>query len=109
MGSGALVSEKEIWDRLEAIHDAHVPVSLRKMGMIDGVDVSNGRDITVRLAIPCLACPALSLMQDQIRSAVGSIGDVGNVVIDGSGTGSWSKSRIDPSVKPFMRLYGLQI
>ena len=33
-----MVSESEVWDRLEAINDAHIPVSLRKMGMIQEVE-----------------------------------------------------------------------
>lgn len=103
------MTERQVWDRLETVNDAHVPVSLRRMGMIEGVDISGERNVTVRLAIPCLACPALSMMCDQIRSAVGAIDDIGEVVIDSSGIGSWSRDRVDPSAKPFMRQFGLQI
>lgn len=104
-----MVSESEVWDRLEAINDAHIPVSLRKMGMIQEVEVSGERDVTIRMAIPCLACPAVSLMQDQIRGAVGSMENIGNVIIDHSGTGTWSRDHVDASAKPFMRQFGLQI
>lgn len=103
------MSEKEVWARLESVNDAHVPVSLRKMGMIQDVTISGGRDVTIRMAIPCLACPAMSLMQDQIRGVVGSLDDVGNVIIDNGGTGTWSRDHVDVSAKPFMRQFGLQI
>lgn len=74
------MNEQEVWARLETVNDAHVPVSLRKMGMIQDVAVSGESDVTIRMAIPCLACPAISLMQDQVREAVGSIDNIGNIV-----------------------------
>lgn len=103
------MSEREVWDRLEAVNDAHIPVSLRKMGMIRAVEISNERDVTVSVAIPCLACPAISMMRDQIQAAVGSITNIGSVFIDSSGTGTWSRDDVDASAKPFMRQFGLQI
>lgn len=109
MGRGSLVSEAVVWERLEAVNDAHIPVSLRKMGMIQGVVVSDAHDVTVHVAIPCLACPAISMMHDQIRTAVTEITGVRNVAIDGSGAGSWSRDHVDASAKPFMRQFGLQI
>lgn len=101
--------EAAVWERLEAVNDAHIPVSLRKMGMIQDVVVSDAQDVTVHVAIPCLACPAISMMHDQIRAAVGSIAGVRTVAIDSSGTGSWSRNHVDDSAKPFMRQFGLQI
>lgn len=103
------MSERDVWDRLETVHDAHVPVSLRRMGMIRGVEISNDRDVTVCVAIPCLACPAVSMMRDQIRAAVGSIADIGSIVIDDGGAGTWSRDHVEASAKPFMRQFGLQI
>lgn len=77
--------------------------------MIQDVFVSDTDDVTIRVAIPCLACPAISMMHDQIRAAVTAVTGVRTVAIDGSGTGNWSRDHVDAAAKPFMRQFGLQI
>ena len=55
---------------LEAVHDPHVPVSLRRMGMLREIDVSQDGVVNVQVCIPCMGCPGVGMLRENVREAV---------------------------------------
>lgn len=103
-----MVSRDAVIASLETIHDPHVPVSLRRMGMLDEVTVDEGA-VTVCITVPCLGCPAADLLKAQVRQQVGALQGVTHVHVDAQWGAGWRRQHIDPQVHPLLRQYGLQL
>ena len=75
----SLPSKEDIVEALEAVHDPHVPVSLRRMGMLRDIEIDADGDVRFRCASPawdarvsacfaktfvkqCCQCPALKVL-----------------------------------------------
>lgn len=102
------VDHQAVMASLEQINDPHVPVSLRRMGMLKDVAIE-GHAVTVHVAIPCLGCPAVQMLRDQIQEAVGALEGVAEVRVETLWGSHWQRTDIDPAVHPIFRQYGLQI
>lgn len=104
-----MVSEAEVRAALEAVNDPHIPVSLRRMGMLRGVSVGEDGTVRVALCIPCLACPGVSLIRADIRQALLRLPGVRSVEIADGWHASWSPEMIDGEARELMRGRGIQV
>ena len=68
------VSPERVWSELEKIPDPEIPVlSLVELAVIGGVDVE-GSTVRVGLRPTFSGCPALHVMEREIRSRLGALG-----------------------------------
>lgn len=99
-----LLGVEDVWRALEQIPDPEIPViSLVELGVIRDVAVEDGR-VRVELTPTFLGCPALDVMQRQLRERIEALGaepDV-RVVLDDS----WSTDRITPAGREKLRAAG---
>lgn len=102
------IAREDIVAALEDVHDAHVPVSLRSMGMLSDVRIEGG-DVFVQVCIPCMACPAASYLTDQIRDRLLEIENVMSVEVEIGWHLPWDRSAVDDQARSLMRAGGLQI
>lgn len=93
---------------LEDVHDAHVPVSLRAMGMLSDVQVEGGH-VRVELCLPCMACPAASYLTSRVRERLLALGGVTTVEVAVAWHVPWNRDSVDPSARSLMRAHGIQI
>lgn len=98
-----------IWEALEGVDDPHIPISLRRMGMLRDVAIDDRGVVSVSLAIPCLGCPAVSMLQEEIRAAVIALDGVSDVVVEPGWHRVWNRDMLDPQAQSFMRSYGIQL
>jgi len=101
--------EVEIRDALESVNDPHVPASLRAMGMLAGVETTADGDATIRLRIPCLSCPGLGMLRDDIQRALEPLLDVRSVAVVEDWSESWSRDLVAPETQVLMRTNGIQL
>lgn len=94
---------------LEAVHDPHVPVSLRRMGMLREIEVRDDGVVHVQICIPCMACPGASMLREGIRDAVMKLDGVTDVVVEEGWHLPWSRDMIEPEVREAMRANGIQV
>jgi ATP-binding protein involved in chromosome partitioning len=99
----------EVRRALEDVKDPHIPVSLERMGMLRDVSVDTDGHVSVELAIPCLACPGVSLLKDDIVRAVGGVRGTTGVTIDEGWHHEWHVNMIDAPAQQLMRSYGIQL
>lgn len=95
-------------EALENVHDPHVPVSLRRMGMLSGVEVTGGH-VDVEVCIPCMACPAADFITDQVREQVLAIEGVTSVDVTPGFHLYWDRESVDPRARELMRTAGIQL
>jgi len=103
-----MVNREAVMASLDRVNDPHVPVSLRHMGMLKEVTIE-GCAVTVHVAIPCLGCPAVQMLRDQVREAVAGLEGVSVVRVETHWGSDWRRADIDPAAHPIFRQYGLQI
>ena len=56
-------SKEDIMQALEAVHDPHVPVSLRRMGMLREINITQDGIVNVQVCIPCICYVKISARQ----------------------------------------------
>lgn len=101
--------EAEIRSALESVNDPHIPASLQMMGMLAGVEMTAHGDATVRLRIPCLSCPGLSMLHDEIHRALEPIDGLRSVVVVDDWSEPWSRDLVAPETQLLMRTNGIQL
>lgn len=94
---------------LEAVHDPHVPVSLRRMGMLREVEVGGDGTVRVQICIPCMGCPGASMLREDIRDTVMALDGVREVVVEEGWHLPWSRDMIDADARDLMRANGIQL
>jgi metal-sulfur cluster biosynthetic enzyme len=100
--------EARLWQALQEVEDPEIPVSVVGMGLI----VSLAYDATTRTAdlkitYTAMGCPAMDLIQDDIREAVEADPDVDAVNIEVVWDPVWTKARIRADARATMRRLGI--
>ena len=104
-----MATREQLIDALEAVHDPHVPVSLRRMGMLREVEINADGVVTIAVCIPCMACPGTAMIRDGIQQVASALDGVAEVrVIEGWHL-PWSREMIEPAVRDLMRVNGIQV
>ncbi|MDQ3767677.1 MAG: phenylacetate-CoA oxygenase subunit PaaJ [Actinomycetota bacterium] len=96
-----------VWAALETVADPEIPcVSVVEMGMIDSVDVGPGR-VQVVVLPTFTGCPAIGVIERDVRSAVSSLAGVEEVAIRMSFDPPWTTDRISPEGRRKLKDFGL--
>jgi metal-sulfur cluster biosynthetic enzyme len=103
------VTAADVLRALEAVPDPHVPASLRAMGMVAGVTVGTAGQVTVRVRVPCTACPGTAMIRDGIRAAVAALPGAGPVEVEQAWEDPWHRDLVDVPVRDLMHRNGIQI
>ena len=102
-------SKEDIMQALEAVHDPHVPVSLRRMGMLREINITQDGVVNVQVCIPCMGCPGVGMQRENIREAVITLSGVTDVIVEEGWHLQWSRDMIEPEVQEMMRVKGIQV
>ena len=104
-----LPSREALVKALENVHDPHVPVSLRRMGMLREITVGNDGIVRIQVCIPCMGCPGVGMLRENVRTAALSVPGVVDVVVEEGWHLPWSRDLIEPEVQDMMRANGIQV
>lgn len=104
-----LPSKEDVEKALEAVHDPHVPVSLRRMGMLREIEIGEDGTVTVQVCIPCMGCPGVGMLRENVREAVLAVPGVTQVNVEEGWHLPWSRDMIESEVQDMMRLNGIQV
>ncbi len=115
MTDGRSVSETKgsvarIWRALREVEDPEIPVSLVDMGLI--VDVAyddEARAAQVTITYTAMGCPAMTMIQDDIRERLLREEGVEAVEIRVVWDPVWSRKRLSESARATMRDLGIAV
>lgn len=105
----ALPTKGELIEALEAVHDPHVPASLRRMGMLRGVEIDRTGAVKVTVCVPCMACPGAGMIEEGVQAALMKVKGVREVAVELGWHLPWSTDMVEPGTKDLMRANGIQI
>jgi metal-sulfur cluster biosynthetic enzyme len=103
------VTVEAVMAALESVEDPHVPVSLRRMGMVSGVEVGQEGAVSVRLRMPCMACPGTAMIRDGVRDTVAALPGVTAVEVVEAWDDAWRRDLVEDSARTLMHDNGIQI
>jgi metal-sulfur cluster biosynthetic enzyme len=97
---------ERIWQALREVEDPEIPVSLVDMGLIVSVGYE---DRTARLTITytAMGCPAMDMIQDDIRRRLLREPSIERVDIDLTWEPAWTRKRLSDDAKAAMRELGI--
>ena len=99
------VTVEEAWDALREVFDPEYPISLVDLGLIRGVEVEGSR-AKIKLTYTCMGCPAMDMIQDDVRERMLEMDGIDEVDIEVVWP-TWSKKDITPLGKRQLREVGV--
>jgi metal-sulfur cluster biosynthetic enzyme len=100
--------EARLWRALQAVEDPEIPVSVVGMGLIVSLVYEPAtRTADLKITYTAMGCPAMDLIQDDIRAALLADPDVDAVEIEVVWDPVWTKDRIRADARATMRRLGI--
>jgi metal-sulfur cluster biosynthetic enzyme len=100
--------EARLWRALQAVEDPEIPVSVVGMGLIVSLVYEPAtRTADLKITYTAMGCPAMDLIQDDIREALLADPDVDAVEIEVVWDPVWTKDRIRADARATMRRLGI--
>lgn len=100
--------EADVWKALSEVTDPEIPVSLVDLGMIYRVEV-DGSTAFVDLTFTSMGCPAMDMILEDVREAVGSVPGVERVEVEVVWSPPWTKARLTDRGRTLLKATGLAL
>jgi metal-sulfur cluster biosynthetic enzyme len=104
---GCRVIER-IWAALREVEDPEIPVSVVDMGLIVAVDFADGV-ARLTLTYTAMGCPAMDMIQDDIRAALLRLDGIDRVDIAVTWEPAWDRKRLSDQARDAMRALGIAV
>jgi len=98
----------QIQSVLRDIQDPEMPISIIDLGIIDGVEESNGA-VTIRLLPTFVGCPALDMLTRDIAEKTGALAGVSGVNVQIIHDPPWTPERISDAGREQLRRFGVTV
>ena len=98
-------TEEEVRDALREVLDPEYPISLVDLGLIRGIEVE-GRKAEIKLTYTCMGCPAMEMIQDDVKDRILEMNGIDEVDIEVVWE-TWSRKDITTLGKRQLREVGV--
>jgi metal-sulfur cluster biosynthetic enzyme len=99
-----------LWTALAEVEDPEIPVSLVDMGLIVSVDYDASlRTVSLRITYTAMGCPAMEMIQDDIRARLLREDGVEHVDIEVVWDPVWTERRLSQRARSRMHGLGLAV
>jgi len=95
-----------LWSALRDVEDPEIPVSVVAMGLIVALSYADGT-ARLKLTYTAMGCPAMDMIQDDIRTRLLREPDVERVDIEVVWDPVWTSRRLTPEAREAMRELGI--
>lgn len=95
-----------IWSEIESALNSvadpcsvavHSPMGLIDMGLVDGIEMDGGGEVTIRLRLTSPSCLQVGYFVNEVSERVGSVAGVTKVVVTHDLGLDWTPDRIAPA------------
>jgi metal-sulfur cluster biosynthetic enzyme len=101
---------RSLWLALKDVEDPEIPVSVVDMGLIVSIDYDAGEQTAqLRITYTAMGCPAMDMIQDDIRARLLREPGVARVLIDVVWDPVWTHRRLSGSARASMRGLGISV
>jgi len=97
--------QARLWEALRDVEDPEIPVSVVGMGLIVSLAYRpSERAVEIELTFTAMGCPAMDIIQDEIRERLLREHDVDDVRIEIVWDPVWTEERLSPSAREKLTL-----
>jgi metal-sulfur cluster biosynthetic enzyme len=100
------VTEAQVLTALREVMDPEFPISVVDLGLIQGVEVGDAGDVTVRVGFTSLGCPCTDLITEDIEACVQALAGVASIRVE-EAFARWSKQRVSREGLRTLRVLGV--
>ncbi len=86
-------------DALKEIYDPEIPVNIYELGLIYGVDVTDGGHVVVTMTLTTPHCPVAESMPAEVELRVGAVPGVGDVEVNLVWDPPWDPGKMSDEAK----------
>ena len=97
-----------LWDALRAVPDPEMAISIVDMGLVVAVD-RVGATAHVTLTYTAMGCPAMQMIEDDVRVALLALPGISSVEIETVWLPVWTKSRLSAEGRDALLLQGVAL
>jgi len=97
-----------LWRALKEVEDPEIPVSVVDMGLIVSIDYSDAC-AKLKITYTAMGCPAMDMIQDDIRARLLREPDVSSVDIEVVWDPVWTHRRLSEAARDSMRDLGISV
>jgi metal-sulfur cluster biosynthetic enzyme len=102
--------EARLWQALREVEDPEIPVSVVDMGLIVSLAyLPEARQARLKLTFTAMACPAMEMIQDDVRERLLREPEVDSVEIEVVWDPVWSRKRLSEAARARMRELGIAV
>jgi metal-sulfur cluster biosynthetic enzyme len=99
-----------LWRALHEVEDPEIPVSLVDMGLIVAVEYDAAQQAAqLKITYTAMGCPAMDMIQDDIRARLLREPDVNRVDIEVVWDPVWTHRRLSAAARESMREQGIAV
>ena len=99
-----------LWSALREVEDPEIPVSLVDMGLIVSLEyLADIQTARLKITYTAMGCPAMDMIQDDIRARLLREPDVSSVDIDVVWDPVWTHRRLSRAARETMRDLGVSV
>jgi metal-sulfur cluster biosynthetic enzyme len=104
----AVYPRDEVWDALRDVEDPELAISLVDLGLVVGV-CREGSQVTIAVTYTMMGCPAMDMIQNDIRARLLAIDGIERVDIEVVWEPVWTKARLTSEGREALLLCGVSI
>lgn len=105
---GADYPHDELWDALRTVPDPEMAISIVDMGLVVAAHRADGV-AHITLTYTAMGCPAMEMIEDDIRAALLALPGVSVVEIETVWEPVWTKSRLSADGRDALMLQGVAL
>ena len=97
-----------LWDALRAVPDPEMAISIVDMGLVVAAE-RVGETARVALTYTAMGCPAMQMIEEDVRAALLALPGVTDVEIETVWLPVWTKSRLSAEGRDALMLQGVAL
>ena len=99
-----------LWRALKEVEDPEIPVSVVDMGLVVSIDYQPAQRLArLKITYTAMGCPAMDMIQDDIRARLLLDPDVSHVEIEVVWDPVWTHRRLSEAARDSMRELGISV
>ncbi len=103
-----MIETTKIWQALGEVMDPELPISILDMGLIYDVRAQR-QEVEVDLTFTAIACPAMTMIIDDVRDKLESLPDVASARVNVVWNPPWTKSRLTEQGREVLQSLGIAV
>jgi len=107
-GEDAEGVEARVWDALYGVEDPEMPISVVDLGLLYGVEVTDGR-AEIAMTLTYTGCPARDMLTGEIEAAVAGVDGVDSVDLRLVWSPEWTVEMVTDAGRDDLREFGLSV